>query len=229
MLPTWRTWLALLVTAGLAIWAAAGAWYPFLAVEETFPDDGAAIDLLCVEGWSSESALDAAAEAYRSGKYARIAVTGGPTQSRERFIGFSSYAALGAHRLEQRGVSGHSIVVSEPAFADRRRTFNDIMELRRTLHLSSIEPRRVQVLSTSVHTRRTRMLYRRIFGDAVEIRARALAPEDYDPQNWWNTSDGLKSVVMETISYLFDALAPTPETLAENPVNLTVRGFQKAE
>ncbi|MCB1089888.1 MAG: YdcF family protein [Verrucomicrobiae bacterium] len=223
VLPTGRGWLAILGGVGLSVWAITVACHPFLAVEERFPDGPGTVDLLCVEGWSSESVIDAVAEAYKSGKYGRIAVTGGPTQSRERLIGFASYAALGAFRLERRGVPADRIIVSEPAYADRRRTLNDILELRRTLRMAGVEPCRLQIFSTSVHTRRTRLLYRRVFGTGTEIRALALPPEDYDPEHWWATSEGLKTVVMESISLAFDSLAPVPALEAIEPVNLTGR------
>lgn len=223
MLPTWRSLLAFAGMVGIGMWVAAGAWHPFLAVEEGFPAQGDPVDLLCVEGWSSESAIDAVAEAYRSGQFRRVAVTGGPTQSREKLIGFPTYAALGAYRLEQRGVPRDRIVVSEPAGVDRRRTLNDILELHRTLERQSIEPARMQIFSTGVHTRRTRLLYQRVFGGAVEIRAQALPPEDYDPRQWWSTSDGLKTVVMETISWVYDTVSPMPEIGREKTVNLTAQ------
>ena len=214
MLPTARGWLVLLSAVVCLLWGLGNAIHPFLAVEETFPEDGGGVDLLCVEGWAADSLIEATVAAYRTGRYGRVAVTGGPTQSREKFIGFDSYAAMGAHRLESLGIPRDRIVVSIPGAAERRRTLQDVVELQRTLRDSGIEPRRIQIFSTDVHTRRTRMLYRRVFGEGVEIRALAIRPEGYDPDRWWATSDGLKSVIMEAISYVFEAFSPIGKDVA---------------
>lgn len=208
-LPTWRTCLVglLLLVSGACV--GTRALYPFLAVNDRLDPGAGRTDFLCVEGWAHDGVIDTAVAAFDAGKAESIAVTGGPVQSRERLLGFDSYAELGAHRLIERGVPRERIVVSIPGKAERRRTLHDIVELRRTLEVAGYDPGRVMVFSGDVHARRTRLLYRRVFGSAVEVRACAVAPEGYDPVQWWTTSEGLKTVVMEAISWGYEILAPT--------------------
>lgn len=207
-LPTPRTFLlGLLFLLGSA-WAGVHFLYPFLAVEERFFPNETEADIICVEGWAHDEVIEKAVSALQEGVASRIAVTGGPVQSREQLLGFESYAELGAHRLEERGISPERIVVSVPGPAERRRTLHDILELQRTLESAGLEPKRIQVFSGDVHTRRTGMLYSRIFGPEVEVRSCSVAPETYDPARWWSTSEGLKTVVMEGISWGYEALCP---------------------
>lgn len=208
-LPTWRTCLVGIAIFSLCLVTGMRMLYPFLATDQQFEKSAAgSADLLCVEGWAHDGVLDAAVVAFENGVADRIAVTGGPVQSRERLLGFDSYAELGADRLEARGVPREAILVSVPGQATQRRTLHDIRELRRTLASLDFEPTRIQVISGDVHARRTGLLFSRVFGSGVEIRSCSVAPEGYDPARWWASSEGLKTVVMEAISWTYESLAP---------------------
>ena len=207
-LPTGRTCLVFLLLAGVAVILAGRSAYSFLAIDDSARVGNTDYDLLCLEGWAHEGVVAEVARNFHTGRFQRIAVTGGPVQGRERWLGFDTYAEWGARRLIDSGIPEEHILVSAPGKAETRRTLRDIVELQATLEARNELPRRLLVISGGVHTRRTCLLYRKVFGRDVEVRGVAVAPEGYDPEAWWQSSEGVKTVIMELISLAYDGVIP---------------------
>ncbi|CAM5183445.1 hypothetical protein [Eoetvoesiella caeni] len=61
----------------------------------------------------------------------------------------------------------------------------------------------IDLYSAGVHARRSRLVYRLALGPAVEVGVLAATPPGFDPQRWWSSSAGAKSVIGETLSWLW--------------------------
>ena len=61
-----------------------------------------------------------------------------------------------------------------------------------------------------MHGRRTRTVYRKIFGGEVDIGIIAGDPIDYDPDAWFKSSAGVKAVITESISLAYEWFGQNP-------------------
>jgi hypothetical protein len=199
-LPTWRGGLVMLLLAVMTVVSVGRSAYGLLALEEPVP--GA--KLLVVEGWIGNAELDQAIVAFRAGHYQRVVTSGGPIENWLTLHGGTSYAALAAQYLRENGL-GEIDVIAVPAPASAQdRTFLSAVMVRDWLAAEGLATQPFDVWSSGPHARRTRMVYRAAFGPDVAIGIRAARSGD-DPERWWRTSGGAKSVLMEAISVLWTA------------------------
>ncbi len=196
--PTAWGWLLMLVVgAVILIWAGRHA-HSFLA-----PNKPSGARLLVVEGWMPPDQLDQAVNRFNDGGYERVITTGGPIDSALNRFGHSSHAELAKDYLVQRGLSGISVsAVSAPA-SNQNRTFLTAVMVRQWLAQSGPAVDAFDVLSSGVHSRRSWALYRLAFGSRVRIGVLAARPTLYDPDAWWKTSAGAKTVLSEALGWFW--------------------------
>ena len=58
------------------------------------------------------------------------------------------------------------------------------------------------VATQGPHARRSRWLYQKAFGDSCVVGIIALRNLEYDPAQWWRTSEGVREVIGESLAYL---------------------------
>lgn len=188
--------LALLVLLGCAAAMAAAlpGLHGFLA-----PHAPVGRGLLVVEGWVGRATIDEAARVFRDGGYEAVAVTGGPIESLWPGVPFESQAELAADALRRAGVPPDRVfAVASPASAQDR-TFLSAVMVREFVEARGRPLDALDVLSEGTHARRSWRLYRLAFGTTLEIGVRATAPRSYEPERWWRTTAGAKSVLTEAI------------------------------
>ncbi len=109
-----------------------------------------------------------------------------------------SYAGIGElmeHDLEAHGVPKGAILV----FAHTAESTREEAEQLRGL-ASERGWRRVIVVTSNVHARRARYIYRRVFPPQVDVRVGAAADKTFDPDSWWENRTGVKQMFLETVS-----------------------------
>ena len=62
--------------------------------------------------------------------------------------------------------------------------------------------RRVIVLTSDFHTRRTRWAMRQFVSDSIDLRMAAAESPTFTPDNWWQTEDGLIAVMEEFLKFI---------------------------
>lgn len=192
--PTIAGWLLLAGIAAALGLAAVRGIYPFLA-----PSAPVGGGVLVVEGWGGAPVFDEAAARFATGRYERIATTGGSLEPDVFVTLASNWADVARIALEKRGVDPARIdAVSTPPSAQNR-TFLSAVMLRERLAELGRPPSRLDVVTLGPHARRTRRLYRLAFGDAVEVGVVAAPPHRYAPERWWSTSEGTRTLLTEAI------------------------------
>jgi len=211
--------LALSAVTAVAIAAVLIASAPgYLAVTEPARGaDGNGARVLIVEGWMDDRELDQAVALFRRGHYERIVTTGGPIDS---WIGgplpWRSYAERGARYLAAHGLADATIdAVPAPASAQDR-TFLSAVVVREWAARQQIRLDAVDLLSVSVHARRSRMMFRAALGPGVEVGVIAAQSSWYDTQRWWKTSGGAKLVLGESISLVWTACCFWPPAVGSH-------------
>jgi hypothetical protein len=184
--------------------------YPFLSVSAPVP-----AEILVIEGWLGTPALKAAASHIRTNHYQYIFTTGGPVDGYEDSTSiFDSYAHRAWSRLIKLGIDPQLVTRVPAPHTDRNRTYASALALRSWMSAHGIEPAGLNVISQSVHSRRTRLLYQKAFASGTQIGIIAGPPEGYNKGSWWNYSAGVKDVIAEAAGYFYARLFfwPPPRT-----------------
>lgn len=207
---TWQGWVLILALVVASLFVIARQIHPFLAT--TSPTHG---EILVVEGWVPYSTLEQAISLFNDYDYQLIVTTGGPRDEGYCFPEYSTYADLYASTLRQLGVKP-SQIISIPARPVRTdRTYASALAVRDWLMQSSHPIDSLDVFSLGVHARRSQWLFQHAIGDTIEVGVIAAPPEEYNADNWWNWSSGVRSVVGEFIAYLYARFLFTPGDKAE--------------
>ena len=204
LIPTWRGWL-LFALFGIALIVMGGAMvHPFLAVIEPVP-----AKVLVVEGWVPDYALAKAKAEFERNHYVRLYVTGGTLQTGGHLSEYRTYAEIGAATLIRMGMQKDALepVPAPPTGKDR--TYISAATLRNRLHNHATDVSSINVVSMGAHARRTRLLFQKALGKDSQVGIIAIEDQDYDPRRWWQSSQGVRTVISELIAYTY-ALAIFP-------------------
>jgi len=203
---TWRARLLLLVfivAIGIALARSVGG---FLAVNE--PVNG---EYLAVEGWMPAFAYRRAAELYRSRGYLKVIAVGAVPDSEVSNGTPREFAAVGS--LVAAGIPESAIVQAMGGQVHQDRTFHSALNVRKWLRSEGIESARIDVLTLGAHARRSRLMFAAALGPQVQVGVIAVPDPRFDLAHWWRTSEGVRSVIGETIAYVYARLFFDPTDL----------------
>ena len=94
-----------------------------------------------------------------------------------------------------------------PAYtSDRDRTYTSARALANWFSDHRPRVRAINVLTESVHARRTRLLFETALGDRIKVGIIAVGNPDYDAKHWWRYSEGVRDVISESIAYVYAKL-----------------------
>jgi uncharacterized SAM-binding protein YcdF (DUF218 family) len=62
--------------------------------------------------------------------------------------------------------------------------------------------KRVLVVTSNYHARRTRFIFGRVFPPSVTLRVSAAHDSEFDPSQWWETRLGQKLLFNEVVGYV---------------------------
>jgi hypothetical protein len=193
-----RGWFFLIIAGIAMLVAAAVTVHPFLAVNE--PVRG---DILVVEGWLPDYALEKVIDEFRSNKYRLLVTTGGPLLKGYYLAGYKSCAGLTSETLKRLGVS-EAVLATVPApYVLRNATYASAAALKNWLLNSKLDIKAINIYSLGPHARRTRLLFQKALGDRVDVGIIAGEDRSYDPTRWWCSNAGARTVIYELIAYLY--------------------------
>lgn len=207
-LPTFWGMLLLLAFAALIAVGLALSAYRLLAPRS--PAAGART--LVVEGWLDGGELRQAAAAARSGGYARVLTTGGPIDPLMDVGGWQNFASRAATRLRAEGLTSVPVIAVPAPATTQERSYLSALQVRAWVKQNDPTLTALDLYSAGVHARRSWRVYRMAFGDQVDIGVLAARPSDHDPQRWWTSSVGAKTVLGETIGLAWTTCCFWPGT-----------------
>lgn len=199
--PTWRTLLLLLAAGALVLWGALRSAHRFLSVHEPV-----AANVLVVEGWLPDDALAVGVREFQRGGYEVLIASGGPLPKGYLVSGYATYAELAGATVVKLGVATNQLRVASTAKTHRNRTYVSACAVRDLVREHGLTVRGINVVSEGPHARRTRLAYRKAFGDSTAIGILDVPPQDYDADRWWASSDGVKSTLTEGLGWLYEVL-----------------------
>lgn len=193
---TWRArllLLALIVGACVVLVRGIGG---FLAVNEPV---GARY--LVVEGWMPQFTYEYAAELNRKYHYQRVIAVGAMPDYALSNGTPREFAAVGS--LVAAGIPESSIVEAMGGAVHQDRTYHSALNVRKWLASQHIESVSVDVLTLGPHARRSRLLFRQALGPGANVGVISVPDPRFDLAHWWRTSEGVRSIVGETIAYVY--------------------------
>jgi hypothetical protein len=193
---TWPARLVLLcviLVGGTLLARGAGT---FLAVDA--PVGG---EYLAVEGWMPAYTYQRAGELWRSGRYRKVIAVGVVPDDALSNGKPREYAAVGS--LMAAGIPEEAIVRAMGAGIHQDRTYHSALNVRRWLDEQRLEKATIDVLTLGPHARRSRLLFGEALGQGIVVGVIAVPERRFDITHWWRTSEGVRTVIGETIAYLY--------------------------
>lgn len=197
-LLTGRGWLVLILLLLALFFTVLLGSYPYLAPNNPFPDGP-----VSVEGWAGRPTLRAAIDEFRRHQYPVLLFTGGPIEEDSLLYQYGTYPDLGLANALKLGLTEKEAVTVPAPWVERDRTYTSALTLRAWLEKQGPLPRHLTVVSSGVHSRRSRALFQKAFGKETEVGIIAVPDSGFDPRHWWTTSEGFRTVTDEIIAYLY--------------------------
>jgi len=195
-LPTVRGVLLLLILFACLLIFGFRNIQAFLAVNDPAPEG-----ILVVEGWSPDYALETAKLEEQGNPYHLLYVVGGPLEQGAPLSQYPTYADLGAAILLRMGMSQDTVQAVPSGYVYKDRTYAEAVALSIWLRQHGLSPKEINLISLGAHARRSRLLFEKAFGKSTRVGIIAVEDRNYDPAHWWKTSEGVRSVISETIAY----------------------------
>jgi uncharacterized SAM-binding protein YcdF (DUF218 family) len=191
--PLWLYALGTLLFAGLLVFLNVGRW---LVVEDPLHK---ATAIAVLSGRMPERALEAA-RIYQQGYAPRVWLTHStePGATLQKlsipFVGEEQY---NKELLMHQGVPEGAIEILDPSVV------NTADEMR-TIGLALAKEKRgaVIVVTSKVHTRRVRALWKRLAGQDGTAIVRGVSDDSYDEAHWWRSTRDALDVVREVLGLL---------------------------
>lgn len=191
-------WAAVAAVVGFALVSGVPKIHGFLAIENPLRGQ-----ILVVEGWIPDYAITGAISEFEDNGYELIVAVGGPITLGSHLSEFRSYAELAHVRLKALGVDEGRIVVLETTENTKDRTYQSARVVQQWILLNRPELKELDVYTLGAHARRSRLLFKKAFGDGVAVGVIAARDQSYDGANWWRSSNGARTVISELIAYMY--------------------------
>lgn len=183
--------------------------HPFLAV--TSPINA---DVLVVEGWLPDYALKQALTEFESGSYRQIITTGATLPTGSYLAEYKNFAELSAATLTAMGLEKEKVVAIPTPDVIKDRTYASAVSFRQWLSNSDSKLESINLYTFDVHTRRSWLLFKQVLAPKIKVGVIAAETLDYVPNKWWSSSNGVRSIISETIAYMYARFvnwsAPSP-------------------
>jgi len=196
-----RGWSILLISIATILVLILTTIHPFLSVND--PIEG---DILVIEGWMPDYALEEAIGEFKAHNYYLLVTTGTPLLVGSHLSKYKSSSEVAAATLRQLGFDEELIAVVHAPATRKDRTYASALALRKWLLNSNVSVKSLNIYTLGTHARRSRLLFKKALSDKMAIGVIATEDLSYDSQKWWKSSIGVKKVIFETIAYLYSRL-----------------------
>ncbi len=167
------------------------------------PNSPIKADILVVEGWLVDYALKNAIEEFERGEYQKLITTGAPLAKGYYLSQYKTTAELAAATLIALGFDPDKVVAISAPDVARNRTAASAIALHEWIAKSQLKVKSINLYSSDVHARRSWLIFKQILAPKIKVGVIAVAPDNYNPKQWWIYSAGVRSIISEAIAYLY--------------------------
>ncbi|MCW5317443.1 YdcF family protein [Nostoc sp. KVJ3] len=173
--------------------------HSFLAV--TSPIKSA--EVLVVEGWLPDYAIIQALTEFKNGSYHLVITTGGSIEKGNYLSEYKNFAEVSAATFKKLGLESEKVVAVPTPTVIKDRSYASAVEFDRWLSNSNLKLQSINLFSLDVHTRRSWLLFKKLLSPTIKVGAIAAKTQDYDPNKWWDSSQGVRTILDEGIAYIY--------------------------
>ncbi len=197
-LTLWGWAIIILVVMAMAFAFVRGI-VPFLSSQHP-----AEARVMVVEGYLPDRSFEKVMGLFEEGNYDLLITTGPQFEQGFYATGILSSAGLVGKSLLAMGFDSTRLaIVPLPGYIYRDRTYHSAVFCKAYLQQHHPDVRHINLVSQSVHARRSRYLYRKAFGPQYEVGNIVIPTESINPTDWYKSSRGFRTVIDETIAYLY--------------------------
>jgi uncharacterized SAM-binding protein YcdF (DUF218 family) len=194
--PTLRGWIVAALSVAALAFIGIRTIGPFLTVSDPAPGG-----VLVVEGWGPDYVMEAAVAEFKQNHYAKLFVTGIPLTYGTLLSEYTNHAYAGAATLLKLGLTTNDVQAVPSELNQRDRTYNMALSLKKWLRAHDLSPTKVNLITVGPHARRSRLLFEKAMGKGVTVGVVAISDREYDERHWWNSSQGVRSIIGEMLAY----------------------------
>lgn len=199
---TAQGWVLFLATSTASIFFAIAHLYPFLAV--TSPINTA--EILVVDGWISDYALEQAAAEFKHGSYRQLVTLGITVDNGYYLAEYKNFAEIAAATLKKLGVPPEKIIAVPVPNVVKNRTNASVVALLQWITDSNLPIESINLFTTDAHARRSWLICKKTLSPKIKVGIISANPPNYDPKKWWNSSEGVRVIISEVIAYIYALL-----------------------
>ena len=160
-------------------------------------------DVLIVEGWIPDYAIEQAMVEFKSGGYKKLITTGVPVELGSYLAQYKNAAEISAATLRKLGFEQDKLVAVPAPNVIRNRTYASAVALRQWLASSDLKIKSVNLYTFDVHTRRSWLIFKEALAPEIQVGVIAVKSYNYAPNQWWISSEGVRSIISEMIAYIY--------------------------
>lgn len=195
---TKRDWALLIISIAGLIFGFVSGIHPFLAIDK--PIDS---KILVVEGWLPDYALEQAVNEFDENNYHLLITTGGPLLKGYHLSHYKTEAEIGAAIIKKFGFDEEKIIAVPAPYIIKDRTYTPACALKKWISNSNQNIKAINLLSLGAHSRRSWILFQKALGDSIAVGIISTENLSYNPEHWWKSSDGVRTVLSEMIAYIY--------------------------
>ncbi|WP_309739456.1 cytosine deaminase [Chamaesiphon sp. OTE_20_metabat_361] len=167
-------------------------------------NDPVATEVLVVEGWLPDYAIAAAMTEFQTGGYKTLITVGAPVPRGFHLSEYKTFAEVAAATLVAQGFNPHQLQIVSTDYAPECRTQNAATAFKHYWASSDAPPiQSMNVFTLGPHARRTWLVFRKVFPAPIQVGIIGTKVLAYNERSWWRSSEGVRTVVAESIAYLY--------------------------
>ena len=178
--------------------------YAFRTVGFLSPNAPVTSNTLIVEGFLPDYALVEAMHIFEQGGYQRMIITG---KKRPKGAPLDQYANDGEYSAATLARLGYSMdrvqVVAEPYDITKDRTYESALAIQEWAKENNLSFKTINLVSLGCHSRRSRLMFEKAFGDSTEVGIIAIRNQGFNPKRWWSSSIGFREVNKESLAWIY--------------------------
>lgn len=166
-------------------------------------------NVMVVEGWIGDYALEESLLKFRGQNYHHMFVTGGPLNYGYYLTNYKSTADAATATLLLLGASPDSTTSVSRKLVWRDRTYQSAVALKEYLKKNYPEIKSFNLVSQGAHAARSWLLFKMAMPE-YKIGVISIDDKLFDQEKWWRTSKGFRTIVFESLGYIYVRFFFTP-------------------
>lgn len=159
----------------------------------------------------NDSLFSEAVVKFKEGNYSLVLVPGSNMDRSLFFPGMKTVCEASSVILMYKGIPPEKIVPVYFKKVAKDRTYQSAIAVKNWLKSNKYNHVSLNLFTQSTHARRSWFLYKKATNGEFEIGIIASQPDDYNSKQWWKTSNGVRSVIDETVAYLYATIFFHPD------------------